>query len=117
MDGAISLLASTTTKDAFGVRKESFTKKDVFCSVNSVTRTEFFSAGRNGLNPEYMFKVFAGDYSGERTLKYNGASYAIYRTYKPDDSDYIELYAQTEGGANGKSEPEQLPSGNTGNSG
>lgn len=114
MDGAISLLTSTTTKDAYGVRKESFTKRDVFCKVNSITRTEFFSAGRNGLNPEYMFEVFAGDYSGERTLEYNGASYAIYRTYRPKDGDYIELYAQTEGGANGKSEPGQLPSGNTG---
>lgn len=114
MDGAINLLATTTTKDAYGVHKESFTKNQVFCTVNSVTRTEFFSAGRNGLNPEYMFEVFAGDYSGERTLEYNGATYAIYRTYRPLNSDYIELYAQTEGGTNGKSDTGQLQSTDTG---
>lgn len=114
MDGMISLLTSTTTKDDYGVRKESFTKKDVFCKVKSVTRTEFFSAGRNGLNPEYVFEMFAGDYSGERTVKYDGVTYAIYRTYKSEGSDYIELYAQTEGGTNGKSESGQLQSGNTG---
>ena len=113
-DGVIYFLESTVTKDAYGVEHESFTSRQVFCRVFSITRTEFFSAGRNGLNPDFMFKVFSGDYSGERTCKYGGASYAIYRTYNPPGEDDIELYAQIEGGANGKSEPEQLPSGNTG---
>ena len=53
------------------------------------------------MNPEYQFDVFAGDYEGETLCKYDGKSYAIYRTYLPDNSDYIELYAQREGGANG----------------
>ena len=66
----------------------------------SVSRREFYEAGRNGLNPEYMFTVFAGDYNGERVVEYNGARYAVYRTYRTR-TDYIEIYAQREGGTNG----------------
>ena len=117
MDGVLTLLTSTVTKDAYGVRVESFTGTDVFCKVESVTRAEFFGGGRNGLNPQYVFTVFYGDYSGQRTCKYDGQSYAIYRTYKPDNTDYIELYAQIEGGANGKSNATNISSGNTENTG
>lgn len=116
MDGVLTLLTSTVTKDAYGVRKETFTENDVFCGENSVTRTEFFSAGRNGINPSYVFKVFVGDYSGQRTCKYNGERYAIYRTYTPEGADYIELYAQREGGTNGQSIAGELSTGNTENS-
>lgn len=100
-DGVITLLSTTTVKDGYGVEKEIFISHEVFCTVWSATRAEFFSAGRNGLNPEFMFKVFAGDYFGERTCIYEGKSYAIYRTYNAE-TDYIELYVQREGGANGK---------------
>ena len=114
-DGVIYFLESTVTKDAYGVEHESFTSREVLCRVFSITRTEFFSAGRNGLNPEYMFKIFSGDYAGERTCKYEDMTYAIYRTYNPPGEDYIELYAQTEGGANGKGNTGQLQSGDSGN--
>lgn len=112
-DGVIYFLKSTVTKDVYGVEHESFEHREVFCQVFSITRTEFFSAGRNGLNPDFMFKVFSGDYEEERTCKYEGVSYAIYRTYNPPGEDYIELYAQTEGGANGKGNTGQLQSADT----
>ena len=52
------------------------------CQVDSVTRSEFFEAGRNGLNPEFVFRVFFGDYEGgERLVEYRGKRYSIYRTY------------------------------------
>lgn len=50
------------------------------------------------------FLVFAGEYSGEALVEYDGKTYAIYRTYRDLNSDYIELYAQREGGTNGKAE-------------
>ena len=101
MDDVLSLVKITTEKDARGVLRKSIASRDVFCKCRSVSRNEFFDGGRNGLNPEYQFDVFAGDYEGETLCKYDGKSYAIYRTYLPDNSDYIELYAQREGGANG----------------
>ena len=53
------------------------------------------------MNPEYRFTMFAPDYEGERTVKYHGKAYSIYRTYL-GRTDTIELYAERKGGTNGK---------------
>lgn len=101
MDDVLTLLYSTRTQNALGVWETDLTEREVFCKVNSVTRSEFYQAGRNGLNPEFQATMFAGDYRGERTCKLHGKSYAIYRTYHVPGTDYIELYLQREGGTNG----------------
>ena len=101
MDDALFLLKTEKTKDSRGAWHSTFTKRQVFCKVKSINRTEFFEAGRNGLNPAFLFLIFAGDYEGEESLEYNGKSYAIYRTYKTP-SDYMELYAERQGGTNGR---------------
>lgn len=97
----ITLVSTVYTKDANGVQKALTSKRDIFCDVHSITQTEFMEAGRNGLNPEYYFTVFFGDYQGERTLVYNGKEYGIYRTYQRRN-DRLELYAERKGGTNGK---------------
>ena len=101
-DGDLKLLSSTYAADAYGVRREALTARTVFCQSGSITRSEFFSAGRDGLTPQIMFTVFAGDYAGEGLAEYGGEMYSIYRTYQPPGSDYIELYAEKKGGTNGK---------------
>ena len=68
--------------------------------MDSVTRSEFYEAGRNGLNPEYRFTMFFGDYSGESVVEYNGDTYSVYRTYLRK-TDIIELYVERKGGTNG----------------
>lgn len=73
--------------------------REVFAQVDSVTASEFFEGGRNGLNPEYRFTMFAYDYNGERIVKYDGQFYAVYRTYFAK-TDIIELYAERKGGTN-----------------
>lgn len=103
MDAVLTLISQKTYKNEFGVSESIQTSRDVFCRVVSVTRTEFFEGGRNGLNPEYQFTVFSGDYDGETLCEYNGNSYGIYRVYRTDD-DYIELYAERKGGTNGKAD-------------
>lgn len=95
----LTLITESYTQDANGVRQKTTTERDVFCQVDSVTRDEFFEAGRNGLNPEFRFGVFFGDYNGERTVRYNGNTYGIYRVYH-DRTDNIELYAERKGGTN-----------------
>lgn len=102
LDSIIKLIRSETVRDDTGVINEKLASREVFCGVSSVTRQEFFNAGRSGLNPSFVFLVFAGDYAGETMCIYEGQSYAIYRAYRPEDSDYIELYVQREGGTNGK---------------
>lgn len=96
----ISLLAETKTKDEYGVYQTSTTSREVYCQVQSVTRSEFFEAGRNGLNPEYEITMFFGDYEGEKLVEYNGNTYAVYRTYQ-GRNDTIELYVERKGGTNG----------------
>lgn len=97
----ISLISETKTKNEYGVYRTETTSRDVFCQVNSVSRSEFFEAGRNGLNPEYEFTMFVGDYNGEKVVKYNGETYAVYRTYY-GRTDTLELYVERKGGTNGK---------------
>ena len=104
MDGVINLINATYAKNSYGVQKPTETSREVFAEVRSVTRSEFYQAGRNGLNPQYVFSVFAGDYGGETICEFDGNRYAIYRAYRAD-SDYIELYAERQGGTNAAHPP------------
>lgn len=97
----ITLLPVTNTQNQYGVWEETPVKRDVFCQVDSVTRAEFFDAGRNGLNPQYRFTVFYADYNGEETIVYKGKAYGVYRTFQPR-TDVLELYVERKGGTNGK---------------
>ena len=109
----ITLIQETRTQDAYGVWRTTEKECNVFCQVDSVTRAEFFEAGRNGLNPEYVFTMFFGDYDGERTLEYNGNRYTVYRTYHAR-TDVIELYVQREGGTNYIPTPAPVQEGQNG---
>ncbi len=100
MDSVIKLIAQTRTQNALGVWEISTSSREVFCKVDSVNRTEFFEGGRNGLNPEFRFTIFAGEYQGESICEYSNNRYAIYRTYHVPATDYLEIYAQREGGIN-----------------
>ena len=97
----ITLIGTTREQDSFGIWREQYTERNVFCDVQSVSQTEFFEGGRNGLNPAYQFTMFFGDYNGESLVKYNGDTYAVYRTYHARTDD-LELYVERKGGTNGK---------------
>lgn len=97
----IELLSATKTQNELGVWEGTYTPRLVFAQVDSVSRAEFFDGGRNGLNPEFRMTMFFGDYQGERLLRYNGQTYAVYRTYH-GRTDELELYVERQGGSNGK---------------
>lgn len=97
----IKLIGVTREQDEYGVWRSTPTYREVFAQVDSVTRAEFFEAGRNGLNPEFRFTMFAGDYEGETMVEYAGKTYAIYRTFFARN-DTLELYVERKGGTNGK---------------
>lgn len=96
----ISLISIVRTQDEYGVWRDTESSRQVFAQADSVTRSEFFDAGRAGLNPEYRFTMFYADYQGEETVEYNGKRYGIYRVYQRRD-DNVELYAERKGGVNG----------------
>ena len=95
----VNLIAETWAQDAYGVSKPTETSRTVFCSVRSVSASEFFDGGRNGLNPDFQISMFAPDYNGERTIEFEGKRYGVYRTYK-QRNDIIELYVERKGGVN-----------------
>lgn len=93
----VTLVGYTRQQNSYGVWIETPTARDVFCQVNSVTRTEFFEGGRNGLKPEFRISLFAGDYNGEQTVIYKEKAYGVYRTYHAK-TDELELYVERKGG-------------------
>lgn len=99
MDGTVILVGQTYTKDSIGQQIATETQTEVLCTVQSVTRQEWRSAGQNGIPAELVIVTAAVNYSGERIAIINGNRRAIYRAYQPPDSDDIELYLQAEVGA------------------
>ena len=93
------------------LKVNTITSAPIKCKVRDVSAREFFDGGRSGLNPELQFTIFAGDYEDETVLEYDGKTYAIYRHYQTPGTDYMELYAQREGGTNG------IQKGDSGNAG
>lgn len=88
----IKLIATTLTKDDNGVGIPSESAREVYADVSSVTGSEWFEGGRAGINPEYRFIVFDGDYEGEEIIEFNQKRYGVYRTYT--NGDWVELYVQ-----------------------
>ena len=82
----------TETASAHGVHQAvTETARTVYCTVQSVSRSEFYNALNAGVQPEYVFKLaLAEDYQGERVVRYKGQKFRIIRTYMTSD-DGIEL--------------------------
>lgn len=97
MTDVLILISQNVTTDKYGREEMTETEKTVYCEVDSITQSEFYSAANTELNPEYRFTVFFGDYNGQPVVKYNGQRYAIYRTYRTGDD--LELYAERKVGA------------------
>lgn len=85
------LIAETYKMDMLAQKIPVEEKKQVFCNVFSITRTEFYHAGQSGLSPELKLTVFYGDYNGETIVEFRGKRYSVYRTYTPDE-ETVELY-------------------------
>ena len=82
----------TETASAHGVHQSvTETARQVYCTVESVSRSEFYTALNAGIRPEYVFRLaLAEDYQGERVVRYKGQKFRIIRTYMTED-DGIEL--------------------------
>ena len=93
----VTLYSDSITFDNYGVPVKSRTARDVFCKVESVTRAEFFEAGRAGLKPEYRITMFSGDYQDESIAGYKDRIYSIYRTFYGKNDD-VELYVERKTG-------------------
>lgn len=77
---------------------------EVYCQVRSITQTEWFNAGRNGIeHPAFVFVINRNEYSGQEAVEYNGHLYGVYRTYMAKNEN-LELYCEAKGGLHAGSE-------------
>ena len=62
----------------------------VFCQVLSVSRSEYWHALQNGIEPSFVlrFSEYA-DYHGEKLLQFRGKRWRVIRTYVTDHA--VEL--------------------------
>lgn len=104
----IILIHEQYETDAMGQRVPVQHSHEVFCNVSSVTGTEWFSGGQNGIRPEYRVTMFAPDYHGEEVVNIGGCidncevsggiNYTVYRTYYRN-TDELELYLERRTGS------------------
>ena len=88
----------------------------VYCTVNSVTRSEYYTALNVGITPSYVFTLaMAEEYKGERLVKYHGLKYRVVRTYITDD-DTIEITVERSD-ENGEEENNSGADSNSSNNG
>ena len=93
----LTLIGVTYTVDEIGQQIPEEHPRDVFCNISSVSASEWFEGGRNGMNPEYRATMFAPDYNGEDVAELDGIRYGIYRTYL-GKGETIELYLERKAG-------------------
>lgn len=93
----IYLISETQEQNDFGLYVPTETKREVFCDVRSITQTEWFEAGRNGINPAYVFVINRNEYNNELIVEFNGERYGAYRTYA-GRNETLELYCEAKGG-------------------
>ncbi len=94
MDTLITLNGQSYTTDAIGQRIPTATIRKVWARVQSVTRSEWFQGGQNGLRPALVVYTPRVNYRGENAVIIDEKRYSVYRTYYNDGTDEIELYLE-----------------------
>lgn len=98
MDDLLTLIAETYTQDNIGQQIATETATEVWAHLSSVSRAEWYAAGRDGLQPDFVAETPIANYDGQKIAEWRGKRYAIYRTYFRDGSDMIELYLEERAG-------------------
>ena len=87
-DSVITLKKEVNTVNEYGDTVKTYTSRNVFAEVKSISQSEFYQAEAVGLKPEIKFVIadFA-DYEGEKILSYTpfggvAEDYTILRTYR-----------------------------------
>lgn len=102
MDDLIYLISETYVKDEIGQLVPSEQSIPVWAHLQSVTRSEWYDAGQNGLQPQLVAITPIVNYNGESIVQIgNGEQakrYSVYRTFFGPDTDSIELYLEKKAG-------------------
>ena len=99
MDDIIKLIHRRFEADDLAQQRPIECERGVWCRIESVSRTEWRDAGVQGLKAEFVAVMPIVNYCGEIIAEYRCVRYSVYRTYRRNDSDEIELYLSREVGA------------------
>lgn len=88
--------ATEYTLDAHANQTATISGKTVWCGEKSITQTEYYSAGQQGLKPQTVVEMWEAEYSGQESVVFGGNKYRVYRTYTTKDG-HIELYLTSKG--------------------
>lgn len=103
MEGSAILIREIYEIDPYGQRIPVGEEEiEILCHIESVGQREFFSAGQNGINSDLKIVTQAVNYNNEQIIEYNNQRYGIYRTFRRNESDEIELYCEWKGGISGQ---------------
>lgn len=91
IDTVITLIAETHSRNDYGLDITTETSREIWCSVKSVNRSDFYAAGQAGLALDHVFVTDAINYDGEEVVEYLGKRYDVTRVYQPTP-DAIEIY-------------------------
>jgi len=105
MDDVAVLIKEDHKQNALGEWEPSEFCREVYVTVGSVTRTEYFKAAEAGLSPDAVLITSCYDYEGEKLLQWRGERYGIYRSYTRPDGETVELYIERQGGISGEERP------------
>lgn len=105
MEGDMYLISESFEPDEIGQLVPTEKKSEpIPCRIEYISQKEFFQAGQNGLKAELKIVTQACNYNNEEIVEYEGNRYGIYRPYRRNDSDEIELYCERKGGIDEQSE-------------
>ena len=98
MDTVVILVAESYVKNDYGEQIAVKTEREAFATVRSVSREEWFKAAQNDLQASFVIVMPFVNYQNEKIIKIDGVEYAVYRHYRQDKSDMIELYCERKAG-------------------
>lgn len=89
----VYLISEDFEQNEIGAMVPTETRTQIFANITSVSASEWFEGGRNGLNPQFRAEVYPFEYNGEEILEKDGQMFSIYRTYKASEKT-LELYCE-----------------------
>lgn len=94
----IYLVTETYQTDALNQQVPLETLAPVWARLESIGRSEWASAGQQGLNPQIKAVTAYVNYSGQKIVQIgegqDAQRYGVYRTYHVFDTDEVELYLE-----------------------
>ena len=87
----IALVSIEYTQDDLGEWIETRTNTEIFGWVESISMSEFYQAGMQGLEPDYKITIWAQEYGNQELIEYKDKIYNVYRTYRRKDGR-LEMY-------------------------